>query len=278
MDMSMKFPVAVQMFSVRDAAEKDLAETLKKIKEYGYDGIELAGLYGKTPEEIKAICLDIGLTPISAHIGYYDLMADADGVLAQYEKIGCKYVVVPWLGEELRYGGSKHGEFMENMPMLGKKAKEHNMTLLYHNHDFEFEKIKGTDTYVLDELYASIPADLLQTEIDVCWVGSVGEDPAEYVRKYSGRSPVLHLKDFVGTKKATAAQVLSMAKNKNPDENKKFEFRPVGFGVQNFPEILKAAEEAGVSWVVVEQDEPSMELSAMECAKTSRDYLKIIGY
>ena len=69
-----------------------------------------------------------------------------------------------------------------------------------------------------------------------------------------------------------------MAKNKNPDENKKFEFRPVGFGVQNFPEILKAAEEAGVSWVVVEQDEPSMELSAMECAKTSRDYLKIIGY
>ena len=70
MDMSMKIPVAVQMFSVRDAAEKELAETLKKIKEYGYDGIELAGLYGKTPEEIKELCLDIGLTPISAHIGY----------------------------------------------------------------------------------------------------------------------------------------------------------------------------------------------------------------
>ena len=274
----MKFPVAVQMFSVRDAASNDLRTTLTELKKYGYDGVELAGLYGKTPEEVKAMCEEIGLVPISAHVGYYEIMADIDGVLSQYEKIGCKFIVIPWLGEELRYGGSKHESFMQNLSLLGKKTAEHGMTLLYHNHDFEFEKIKGTDTYVLDYIFDSVPADLLKTEIDTCWVSSSGEDPAAYIRKYAGRAPIVHLKDYVGTKKASAAQVLAMAKNKNPDENKPFEFRPVGFGVENFPEILIASADAGAEWVVVEQDEPSMDLSPMECAKTSRDYLKVIGY
>jgi hypothetical protein len=43
------------------------------------------------------------------------------------------------------------------------------------------------------------------------------------------------------------------------------------------PAIVKAAEDAGASWVVVEQDRPSMELTPIECAQKSREYLKSIG-
>lgn len=50
---NMKFSVAIQVYSVRDDAEKDLNGTLKKIKEMGYDGVELAGLYGYSYEEVK---------------------------------------------------------------------------------------------------------------------------------------------------------------------------------------------------------------------------------
>ncbi|MBP1757611.1 MAG: sugar phosphate isomerase, partial [Firmicutes bacterium] len=55
-----------------------------------------------------------------------------------------------------------------------------------------------------------------------------------------------------------------------------FEFRPLGQGVQDFPEILQAARDAGAQWVVVEQDQPSMQKTPLECAATSIAYLKTL--
>jgi sugar phosphate isomerase/epimerase len=55
-----------------------------------------------------------------------------------------------------------------------------------------------------------------------------------------------------------------------------FEFRPVGSGIQNFPAILNAAEESGTKWVIVEQDKPCLDLTPLECAKASIDYLKTL--
>lgn len=78
--------------------------------------------------------------------------------------------------------------------MPGKVAKELGMTLLYHNHDFEFEKINGK--YALDILYKEVPADLLETEMDTCWGNVDGEYPPPYIRKYRGRAPVVHLKEL----------------------------------------------------------------------------------
>ena len=87
---------------------------------------------------------------------------------------------------------------IKNVAMLGEVCNKLGMTLLYHNHDFEFTKLDGK--YALDILYEEVPASLLQTELDTCWVNVGGEDPAAYLTKYSGRAPVLHLKDFVGSK------------------------------------------------------------------------------
>ena len=70
-----KFPIALQLYSVRDDLEKDFEGTLKKVKELGYDGVEFAGLYGKSPAEVKALCEKYGLVPISAHVPFVDLMA-----------------------------------------------------------------------------------------------------------------------------------------------------------------------------------------------------------
>ena len=59
-------PVAVQVYSVRDDAERDFKGTMQKIKDMGYDGVELAGLYGMKPAEVKAILEEVGLVPLSA--------------------------------------------------------------------------------------------------------------------------------------------------------------------------------------------------------------------
>ena len=220
------------------------------------------------------MCADIGLVPLSAHVPYVDMVADPEGVLGQYATIGCRYVVIPYLTEEYRPGNDKFDEVIKNAAMLGEVANKLGMTLLYHNHDFEFMKLDGK--YALDILYEEVPASLLQTELDMCWVNIGGEKPVDYLLKYTGRAPVVHLKDFWGEKSEDMYELIGIDR-KLPTRPANFEFRPVGSGKQDFPAILKAAEQAGASWVVVEQDKPSMGLTALECAAKSRAYLKSIG-
>ncbi len=270
----MSFPVAVQVYSVRDDAKADLRATLTQIKEMGYDGVELAGLYGLSASEIKSICGEVGLVPISAHVAYAAMLADPQGVLATYAEIGCKYVAIPSLPPEVRPGAERFSEALANIAMLGKVARELGLTLLYHNHDFEFIKLDGK--YGLDIMYDEVPAEYLQSELDMCWVNVGGEDPASFLLKYTGRAPVVHLKDFWGEKTENMYELIG-AENKAPARPEGFEFRPVGYGLQDFPSILAAAKQAGAEWVIVEQDRPSMGLTPIESINKSIDYIKTIN-
>lgn len=273
----MKFKVALQIYSVRDFAEKDLNGTLKKIKEMGYDGVEFAGLYGHEPSEIKSMLDEIGLEPVSAHVPIEEMLDDPKKTIGAYAKVGCRYIAVPYLVEERRPGTDGFMQTIKDIETVAKVAKDFGIQMLYHNHDFEFIKVDGE--YALDLLYRSVSADLLKTEIDTCWVNVSGEDPADYIRKYTGRSPVVHLKDFVMDDREKPGKLYELIGIDEEDGEGEgtFEFRPVGYGVQDFPSILKASEEAGTEWVVVEQDQPSLNKTSLECAAMSREYLKEIG-
>ena len=140
--MSKTLPIAVQVYSVREEAERDFAGTMKKLGEMGYDGVELAGLYGKSAEEIRDSIKAAGLTAISAHVSYDELAGDLEKTLQDYETIGCRYIVIPWLGEDRRFGAALYEETIKGIPVISEGCKKHGMTLLYHNHDFEFAKTK----------------------------------------------------------------------------------------------------------------------------------------
>ena len=275
----MALPIAVQFYSVRDEAEKDFFGTLKKIKDMGYDGVEFAGLFDNAPEKIRDYCNEIGLTPVSAHVPLDDMIADAKGTLEAYKTIGCKYVAVPYITEERHPGAEKWDETVAAINEIGAAAKDMGLTLLYHNHDFEFVKIDGE--YGLDVLYNTVPADLLQTELDTCWVNVGGEVPAEYILKYTGRAPVVHLKDFVMKGKNKPQKLYELIGIEDDTESASeddFSFKPVGYGVQDFPAILEASEKAGAKWVVVEQDSPDKGNTPLNAVKMSIDYLKKLGW
>lgn len=273
----MKLPVAVQLYSVRDEMEADVKATIFKMKELGYDGVEFAGLFGHSAAEIKAICAEAGITPISAHVPYYDMLEDPEKVLADYAEIGCKFVAVPYLTEECRPGTDGWEDTVKGIKKIAEAAKKVGIQLLYHNHDFEFVKLDGK--YALDVLYGTIPADLLQTEVDTCWVNVAGEDPADYVLKYSGRSPVVHLKDFEGSKgNGPLYKLIGIEDEEAGKAENTFAFRPVGYGVQDMGKILAACEQAGAQWVVVEQDEPSHGETRMQSVEMSREYLRSLGW
>lgn len=269
--------IGLQVYSIRDDAASDFAAAMKKVKEMGYDGVELAGAYGLSAAEIKKVLEDVGLEVISAHIPLEDMEKDPDGIFSFYEEIGCRFAAVPWMAAERRPGTERFAETVESIRAIGAKAKEHGIQLLYHNHDFEFVKVDGE--YALDMLYRVVEPEYLATEIDTCWVNVAGENPAAYVRKYTGRAPIVHLKDFFmedGADKDGMYELIGVAKKANARPS--FEFRCVGHGKQFFPGIIAAAEDAGAGWLIVEQDRPSQGLSPMECADISRKYLKSIGY
>lgn len=275
----MKLPVAVQLYSVRDEMEKDFYGTIKLMKEIGYDGVEFAGLFGQNPEEIKAFCDEIGIVPISAHVPYYDMLENPEAVLSDYAKIGCKYVAVPYLTEECRPGTDGFAATVEGIRKIGEAAKALGIQLLYHNHDFEFVKIG--EEYALDVLYSSITEDLLKTEIDTCWVNVTGVNPAEYIKKYSGRAPVVHLKDFKksGENLGKLYDLIGIDDEAEAEEEEdSFSFMPVGHGIQDMPEILAACEDAGAQWVVVEQDSPAKGNTPVNSVTLSREYLKTLGW
>ena len=272
-----KLPIALQLYTVRGDMEQDFKGTLQKVKALGYDGVEFAGLFNNAPADINAMCKEIGLVPISAHVPLADMLADVDKVIADYKAIGCEYIVVPYVTEERRPGGDKFFQMVDEIRAIGEKCKAAGLTLLYHNHDFEFKKLESGE-YGLDYLYANVSSDLLQTELDQCWVKYSGLDPVEYLKKYTGRAPVVHLKDFHIEGKQEGDPYALIGLNEN--ETKKssaFEFRPLGNGVQDIPSIIAAAKEAGSKWLVVEQDQPSMGKTPIECAATSMEYLKSIG-
>ena len=269
----MSFPVALQLYSVRDNLEKDFEGTLKKVKELGFQGVEFAGLYGHDADTVKKLLEEIGLCAVSAHVTIDEFLGDIEGVVDRYVAIGCKYAAIPNLALNRRPGTDMWEQTLEDIKKIAIAAKSKGLQLMYHNHDYEFTKIN--DKYALDELYDRISSDLLETELDLCWVNVAGVDPAYYVKKYAGRANILHLKDFAGSKTENMYELIGV-KGEKAKQSRAFEFRPIGYGKQDIPTILEAATVAGTKWLVVEQDSPSMGRSALECAELSINYLKTL--
>jgi len=234
-----RIPVALQLYTVRDETAKDFLGTLEKVAQIGYEGVEFAGTGGLSPSELKKALNDPGLKPAGSHVGIDQLKGNLDAVIEYNLEIGNKYVVCPYMPEEMRGSASQWREAAETLSEIGAKCREKGLILCYHNHAFEFQKFDGK--YGFDILYESSDPECLKAEIDTFWVKFGGGDPAEYIRKLAGRCPLIHLKDMGEDGKT---------------------FMEVGEGIMDFQAIFDASEKGGVEWYIVEQDvcqRPSLE-------------------
>ncbi|MBQ8185205.1 MAG: sugar phosphate isomerase/epimerase [Lachnospiraceae bacterium] len=263
--------IALQLYSVRDEMKADFYGTLKKVKEMGYTGVEFAGLHGHDPLEVKQMCEELGLERVSAHVDLELFLSELEETVECYRKLGVPYVTVPFLDVEYRPGKEAFLSIPDSLKKIGEAVKKAGMTLQYHNHDFEFLKIED-DIYGLDYLYREVSPELLQTQLDTCWIKVTGEDPVEYLKKYAGRIPTVHLKDFVGRRTNNMYGLLGKEEVK-AESTEKFGFRPLGKGVQDFPAVVAAGIENGAKWFIVEQDSPSLGYTPLQCAEISVKYL-----
>lgn len=255
----MDMRIGYQLYSARELAQSDLEGVLRQLAGMGYEGVEFAGFYGHSPQEIRRLLKASGLAAASSHVPLKLALEDMGSVIDFHKAIHCPYIAIPYLEESLRPGASGFSSVLRLLYRFGRQCRKNGIQLLYHNHDFEFVEVSGQAG--LDFLFDAIPPKLLQTEIDTCWVKYSGIDPVAYVGKYAGRAPVLHLKDFVGQKTHRPPYGLLGLPPLPPGEESQeapreipFAYRPLGHGCQDIPALWQAAQAAGVQWIIVEQD------------------------
>ena len=274
-----KLPVGLQLYSVRTDLEKDFYGTLKAVREMGYAGVEFYGeYYGHSMVEIKRMCTELGLIPLSNHVPFQEMIDDIDKVIEQNTILGVQYIVFPYMDEASRPGVDPE-QFKATVAKIGEigvKVREAGFQLLYHNHDFEFVALAdGTVGY--DYIFKSNDTANLQNELDVCWSDYAGFCPVEEIKKYSGNVPVVHLKDYYLEGKLSSAPYALIGVNTDnsmKDDGGWFEYRPVGMGQVDMPCVIKAAMEAGSQWLVVEQDEPNEGFTRLQAVAKSVEYLR----
>lgn len=187
----MKGKVYAQLYSLLRTNQKDLIPSLKTMSEIGFDGVELMGTYtaGMTIPEYRAFLKELKLDPISSH----GLNGETDYAIAQ--QLGIRYTDIRAdLRDYTRDGILK---VCDEMNEAGKLRAKYGMKAVLHNHSQEFRWVKGEEgkTRVYDVLISNTDPEYVGFEFDVGWGAFSGIDPVEFVEKYPGRFPLIHVKE-----------------------------------------------------------------------------------
>lgn len=228
--------IGIQLYTIRDEVEKDIRNALRRISSAGYNGVEFAFNYGGLqPEELGALLEESRLECAGI---YTDCGQAASPLSPAYEY--ARALKSPYIVTGLNNMVSEEAwpQAVKMTAEAGAAAQSEGRTLLYHNHWQEFKKIRGK--YALDILFEETDPEKVQFELDTGWLLKAGLDPVEYIKKYSGRLPSLHVRDF------------------HPD----FEVSELGGGMVDLPSVIDRARRAGVHWLVFEQSVGTLESAA----------------
>jgi len=224
--------IGAQLYTVREYTQckADFEETICKLRDIGYKVVQISAAGPMKPETIKEICDDYGMEIACTHRGYDELTQRTDDTIEYHKKLGCDIAGLGSMPPEYRNINAIH-EFVEKMNEAAKKMAAKGITLAYHNHHFEFEKMKNGQL-IMDYMLENGKFDFI---VDVYWLAVAGVNPAEYIKKMGKRAIAIHYKDLAVVNGETVmAEVME--------------------GNLDWDAIIKASEEAGSRWALVEQD------------------------
>ncbi len=239
-------PISIQLYTLRDQVNNDMASVLRRLTSIGYAAVEPAGFHNLTPVEFKKTADDLGLTISSTHSPW----AGKDNIQEVVDTLGIlgTSFVVTGGGPDLFKDEATVRRTADEYADVTARLAEHGITVTVHNHFWEFEKLD--DGRLVFDVFAE-HAPNLQFEFDTYWAANFGaNDPAALLRTYADRCPLLHVKDG------------SLIKD-GP-------LYPVGSGKMDIPAVIAAAGDA-TKWLVVEQDHSETDMWA--CVETSYAYM-----
>ncbi len=242
-----KIPISVQLYSVRNAAAKDLAGVLKAVAAMGYDGVEFAGYYGHDAKDIRKMLDDVGLKCSGTHTGLYELLDDNfDKTVELHKTLGTRFIIVPG-GIDEALSTKAGNEMTANLfNVLADRLNKLDMELGYHAHGGDFKEIDGETAW--DRFFARTRKNVfMQMDIGNCLMA--GGDPYTPISKFPGRSKAIHLKEW--------------------SDND----APVGDGKVDWKRVFELCETVGgTEWYVVEHEVgDAVDLGGIEaCIKNLR--------
>jgi sugar phosphate isomerase/epimerase len=187
--------LAAQLYTLRDFLKTpaDIAASLKKVAGLGYRAVQLSALGPIETAELKKILEGEGLTVCATHTNFTELRDELDRVVDEHQALGCRYTALPITPNEYR-SGEGYARFAREASEAARRARERGLTVGYHNHSFELESFDGRTG--LEILFTESDPDVFTWEIDTYWIQHGGGDPAWWIRRAAGRSPLVHLKDM----------------------------------------------------------------------------------
>lgn len=246
--------MGLQLYSVKEAAESNLLQTIEIVAEMGYQGVQFAGFFNHAAEEVKSKMNESGITPAGAHVPITAFQKHLDDTLRFHDKIENNLLICPYLPEEMRQTADDYKRTAELFNQIGKQVKEAGFLFGYHNHNFEFTAFDGKTGF--DILYENTDPEWVKMELDCFWASNAGYDPLEIIRKYSNRCVSLHIKDM------------------KEDGEKKISTE-IGTGSLSFEPLIQAGNENSVDWLVVEQEDFTKDPLA-SATENARELKKIV--
>jgi sugar phosphate isomerase/epimerase len=231
-------PIGLQMYTVREQAEKDLPAVLASLHEIGIDELELYwNLYSRPAAELKKLIAEHGLSAPSGHLDYESF----DSKLEYARELGLHYVVCPMLPRSMWDSLDGFMRAADQFNHWGEKAQKLGMLFGYHNHNYEFRKFGDTAGY--DAIVNGTDPKLVALEMDCYWLAQAGRDPVQMLKSHAGRVRLIHIKD----------RKPGFPPSQQLDEDA-MHFTEVGTGSLDYRTILAAAKAAGVKHYFLEQD------------------------
>ncbi len=269
--------LGIQLYSVRDAMSKDPAGSLKKLADMGYVHVEHANyvnrkFYGYSAKDFKKLLSDLNLLMPSGHTvmtahdwddSKNDFTDKWKYTIQDAAEVGQRYVISPWLDEDLRTNMDALKKFMDQFNKCGELCKSQGLTFGYHNHNFEF-KTKVGDGTLFDFILANTDPKLVAQQMDIGNMLGAGGVAIDLFKKYPGRFELMHVKDEI---KSTSGEGMDG-----------YDSTILGQGVMPVRDILKAARKTGGTSQFTIEQESYQGKDPFDCVKIDLQVMKKWGF
>lgn len=238
--MGKKYPIGLELYSVRGALMSDLPGTVRQVAKLGYEAVEFYAPYFSwnfaQAKDVRSLLDDLGMRCYSTHNNFNAFTTGFDKAVELNQILGTRYVVLASAPNTAR-GLEGWKQLCGQLTEATTKLQTHGLTAGFHNHQTEWAALDG-DQRIMDVLAANTPKEfMLQFDVGTCM--EAGADPLAWIKANPGRIRSLHLKDW--------------APGAAKDEKG---YRTLfGEGVSPWKEICAAAEDSGgVEYYLMEQE------------------------
>lgn len=229
--------LSFQLYSARNFGPWE--PILAHLAKCGYREVEgFGGVYGK-PEQFRALLDKHGLTMPTGHVFPAERFeTDRKKVLRIARILGLNTLYCPYIAEEVRpKSGAAWKAFGKRLGETGKWLREEGFGFGWHNHDFEFVKLKD-GSRPIERIFEGGP--MLEWQCDLAWVAFAGENVLRWLKLHGERITAVHIKD-------------NAPKGEKRDEHGQTD---VGAGTMDWKRILGALKNTRCRHFVIEHDDP----------------------